>query len=93
MNQRLAHVSPEELHKFAAHLKSFTERLTQDSQRLQGRFRDLGSSAWKDEVHDRFAQEFEQTMKVISKFIQHSEKHIPFLHKKARAVEEGYLRR
>ncbi len=92
MNQRTAHVNPEELHKFAAHLKSFNERLSQDSQRLQGRFRKLGSSAWKDEVHDRFAQEFEQTMKVISKFIQHSEKHIPFLHRKARVVQEKYFR-
>ena len=92
MNRRTAHVSPEELHKFAAHLKSFNERLDQDSKRLVARFNALGSSAWKDEVHDRFAKEFEQTMRVISKFIQLSEKHIPFLHKKARVVEERYLR-
>ncbi len=92
MNQRTAHVNPEELHKFAAHLKSFNERLSQDSQRLQARFRALHTSAWKDQVHDRFAKEFEQTMRVISKFINLSEKHIPFLHKKARVVQEKYFR-
>jgi hypothetical protein len=35
-----------------------------------------------------FAEEFEQTMKVLTRFVESSNKHIPFLIRKADRVEE-----
>lgn len=90
---RPAHVDPEELRKFANSLKKFNDNLQKDVKQLKARFRALESNAWKDQVHDRFAQEFEETMRVIAKFIKHSEEHVPFLRKKAQVIEGDYFGR
>ena len=55
--------------------------------RLQGQFSRLGDT-WRDQEHQKFAQEFEQTMRVIHRFIQVSDQHIPFLLRKAQRVRD-----
>jgi hypothetical protein len=54
---------------------------------LQARFSAL-SSTWQDQEHEKFADEFITTMKVLKKFVEISEKHTPFLLRKAQRIEE-----
>jgi len=83
-------VDPAELRNFAATLKRFTNDLKSSTSNLKAQFNRLGDT-WRDQEHAKFAQEFEQTMRVMDRFIQTSEQHIPFLLRKAQRAEE-YLR-
>jgi uncharacterized protein YukE len=79
--------SPEDLERFAHELKQFNAQLRDSMSRLQGQFSRLGDT-WRDQEHQKFAQEFEQTMRVIHRFIQVSDQHIPFLLRKAQRVRD-----
>jgi len=79
--------SPEELERFAHELKQFNAQLRDSTSRLQGQFSRLGDT-WRDQEHQKFAQEFEQTMRVIHRFMQVSDQHIPFLLRKAQRVRD-----
>ena len=57
---------------------------------LQARFASL-SDSWQDQEHDRFAEEFKQAMKALSKFVRVSNQHAPYLLRKAQRIED-YLR-
>ena len=43
---------------------------------------------WRDQEHKKFSEEFEQTMKVLARFVEASAEHIPFLMRKAERIEE-----
>lgn len=83
-------VDPAELRNFASSLKRFTGDLKSNTSNLKAQFNRLGDT-WRDQEHARFAQEFEQTMRVLERFVQVSEQHIPFLLRKAQRAED-YLR-
>ena len=78
---------PEEMRRFAADLKRFNTELRNQITVLQGRFVNLGQT-WRDQEHTKFADAYEQTAKVLLKFIDASEQHIPFLLRKAERIEE-----
>lgn len=80
-------VDPQELRRFAQDLKRFNESLGGQMSSLHGRMLALGQS-WRDQEHTKFAEEFDSTMKVLSRFIDHANKHIPFLIRKADRVDE-----
>ncbi len=80
-------VDPNELRRFANDLKRFNETLTNQMSVLHGRLVGLGQT-WRDQEHNKFAEEFEQTMKVLARFVESADKHIPFLVRKAERVEE-----
>jgi uncharacterized protein YukE len=80
-------VNPEELERFAQALKAFSSTLRQDSTRLQRQFKQLGDT-WRDQEHHKFAQEFEQTMRVIQHFLKTADEHGPFLLRKAQRARE-----
>jgi uncharacterized protein YukE len=80
-------VDPGELRRFAHDLKRFNEQLGNQMSVLHGRLMGLGQT-WRDQEHNKFAEEFEQTMKVLMRFVEASNKHIPFLIRKADRVEE-----
>jgi hypothetical protein len=80
-------VDPAELRRFAQDLKRFNEGLGNQMAVLHGRLMGLGQT-WRDQEHNKFAEEFEQTMKVLLRFVESSNKHIPFLIRKAERVEE-----
>lgn len=80
-------VDPVELRRFAQDLKRFNEQLANQMGVLHGRLVGLGQT-WRDQEHNKFAEEFEQTMKVLNRFVESSNKHIPFLIRKAERVEE-----
>lgn len=80
-------VDPGELRRFAHDLKRFNDQLGNQLSVLHGRLMGLGQT-WRDQEHNKFAEEFEQTMKVLTRFVEASNKHIPFLLRKAERVEE-----
>ncbi len=85
-----AAVDPAELRRFAADLNRFNLELEQLLTGLNARMRGL-EQTWRDQEHRKFAAEFEQTVKVLSHFLDASRMHVSFLAKKATAAEE-YLK-
>ena len=80
-------MDPEEVRRFAAELKRFGDDIQMKASSLQSRFTALGAT-WQDEDHRKFAEEFVTTMKVLKKFVEISEKHAPFLLRKAQRIEQ-----
>ena len=80
-------MDPEEVRRFAKELKRFNDDVQTRASSLQARFAALGST-WQDQEHEKFAEEFVATMKVLKKFMEISEKHTPFLLKKAQRIED-----
>ena len=80
-------MDPEEVRRFAKELKRFNDDIQVKASSLQARFASLGST-WQDQEHEKFAEEFITTMKVLKKFTEVSEKHTPYLLRKAQRVEE-----
>jgi len=75
-------VNPEELDRFAQNLGQFNAQLRNSMSRLQGQFTALGDT-WRDQEHVKFAQEFQQTMRVLHQFMRVADDHIPYLKRKA----------
>ncbi|MCI0380382.1 MAG: WXG100 family type VII secretion target [Gemmataceae bacterium] len=80
-------VDPAEIRRFAHQLKQFNEDLRDKLAVLHGQLVGLGDS-WRDQEHERFTQEFEQTMHVLEAFMASADQHVPFLLRKAERVEE-----
>ena len=80
-------VDPAELRRFAHNMKRFNAELQVGLSALHGQMVGLGDT-WRDQEHKRFAEEFDQTMKVLARFIEASTEHIPFLLRKAERIEE-----
>jgi uncharacterized protein YukE len=78
---------PAELRRFAANLKRFNNELQHQLSVLQGQFANLGDT-WRDQEHEKFAQEFAQTMAVVARFAETSNQHVPFLVRKAERIED-----
>lgn len=79
--------NPEDLERFARDLKYFNEQLRDSIGRLQGQFTNLGET-WRDQEHLKFAQEFEQTVRVLNRYMQTADQQIPFLQRKAQRLRE-----
>ncbi|MDA7610600.1 WXG100 family type VII secretion target, partial [Verrucomicrobia bacterium] len=79
-------MDPEEVRRFAKELKHFNAGLQQGMTLLDARFKALGDS-WQDQEHQRFAEEFSQTMRALKKFVEVSNEHTPFLLRKAQRIE------
>ena len=80
-------MDPEEVRRFAKELKRFNEDVQVKAAALQARFAALGGS-WQDQEAEKFAEEFIGTMKVLKKFMEVSEKHTPYLLRKAQRIDE-----
>ena len=80
-------MDPEEVRRFAAELKRFNEDMQMKAASLQSRFTALATT-WQDQDHEKFAEEFVTTMKVLRKFMEISEKQTPFLLRKAQRIEQ-----
>jgi uncharacterized protein YukE len=80
-------MDPEEVRRFATELKRFTDDVQQKAGSLQARFSAL-SDTWQDQENQKFADEFISTMKVLKKFVEVSEKHAPYLLRKAQRIEQ-----
>lgn len=80
-------VDPNELRRFATDLKRFNGNLLNQLTVLQNRLNELGQT-WRDQEHRKFAEDFEATMKTLSRFADAADRHIPFLLRKAEKIEE-----
>ena len=80
-------VDPAELRRFAAELRRVNNDVRSQLTGLHGRMSELAQS-WRDQEQAKFTEEFEQTMKVLMRFLEASEKHIPFLLRKADRIDE-----
>lgn len=82
-----AFVDPTELRRFAHNLKTFNGELETRLSVLQSQLGALHQT-WRDQEHDKFVEQFEQTLQVVSRFVEASNEHIPFLLRKAERIEE-----
>jgi uncharacterized protein YukE len=80
-------MDPEEVRAFAKELKRFNDDVLARASSLQARFAALGST-WQDQEAEKFGEEFTATMKVLRKFVEISEKHTPYLLRKAQHIEQ-----
>ena len=83
-------VDPAELRRFAQELKRFSGDLQAGMGALSARMQTLGQT-WRDQEQVKFAEEFEHTMKALTRFVDTANQHIPFLVRKAERIED-YLR-
>lgn len=80
-------VDPHELRRFAHNLKQFASEMQNQMSTLRGQMVSL-SQTWRDQEHEKFATEFEQTLLVVNRFLENAGQHIPFLLRKAERIEE-----
>ncbi len=80
-------MDPEKVRRFADELRRFSSDLETRMTMLQARFAALGDT-WQDQEHEKFAEEFKQTMKALKKFVEISQQHSPYLMRKAQRIEE-----
>lgn len=80
-------INPEEVRRFAEELKRFNVDLQAKMASLQARFSALGET-WHDQEHQKFAEEFQATMRSLKHFVEVSTQHAPFLLRKAQRIEE-----
>ena len=69
-------VDPNELRRFAHHLKQFNGDLRERLSGLHAEMTRL-SDTWRDQEHEKFTQEFEQTLHVIEHFLEVADEHVP----------------
>jgi uncharacterized protein YukE len=80
-------VDPVELRRFAQGVKQFSNDLHHRLLVLHGQMVGLGST-WRDQEHEKFSKEFEQTLQMLQRFMEAAERYVPFLLRKADRVEE-----
>ncbi len=83
-------MDPEKVRRFADELNRFNADTLARLASLQARFASLGDT-WKDQEHEKFADEFLQVAKSLRKFVELSQQQAPFLLRKAQHIEE-YLK-
>ncbi len=89
MNQAV--VDPEQLRQFAGHLHRFAEEMKQRSAALGAQMNQL-EQTWRDEQQRKFAEEFTVQMRQLTRLIQTTEQHVPYLMRKAEQID-AYLGR
>ena len=85
MNQAI--VDPEQLRRFAANLKVFSEDLQQRATALGTQMNQL-EQTWRDQQQRKFAAEFEDNLRQIAKLVESSRQHVPYLLRKAEQAEQ-----
>jgi uncharacterized protein YukE len=83
-------VDHEDLRRFASELKRFNDDLKERIGSIHHQFSRLGET-WRDQEHVKFAETFERMLRSLSRFVDYSENHIPFLLRKAERIQE-YLK-
>lgn len=91
MASRTVIIDSDELRQFAMQLKRFNSELDTSSRLLYAQFKRLGDT-WRDPAYQKFAQEFDQTIRNLQRFRQISEQVVPQLLKKADRVDSVHGR-
>lgn len=80
-------VDPAQLRQFAQTLKMFNENLIEQSTGLASQLATL-SNTWRDQENRKFCEQFEGHMRLLARFIESNNEHIPYLLRKAEHIEE-----
>ncbi len=80
-------VDPQQLRQFAQSLKQFNQDLVERMTSLAGQLGIL-SNTWRDQENKKFCEQFEQHMRLIARFVEANNEHIPYLLRKAEHIEE-----
>ncbi len=80
-------MEPDKVRRFAEELHRFSNDLQNRMISLQARFGALADT-WQDQEHEKFAEDFKQTMKALKRFIEIANQQAPFLLRKAQRIEE-----
>lgn len=80
-------VNPAELRRFVHNLQRFNNELQTQMTMLRGQLTALGQT-WRDQEHEKFVQEFQETLLVVNRFVEATNQHVPQLLRKAERVEE-----
>ena len=80
-------VDPDELREFARALKKFNNDLRERTSRLNNHLNALGTS-WRDQEHKKFTAQYEEHAKMIGRFLETSDHHVPYLMRKADQIDE-----
>ena len=80
-------VDPVELRRFANNLRRFNTELEERIAALTAQMHALGTT-WRDQEHKKFAEDFEQQIKAISRYVEATNEHAPLLIRKAERIEE-----
>ena len=89
MNQAIG--DPEQIRQFAAQLSRFSEELKQRGSGLSAQMNQLEQS-WRDEQQRKFNHEFQDQLRQLSRLIQATQEHVPYLLRKAEQLD-AYLGR
>ena len=65
----------------------FSNEVSHQLSVLQGQFAGLGDT-WRDQEHEKFANNFSETVQVLTRFMESAQQHIPFLLRKAERIDE-----
>jgi uncharacterized protein YukE len=84
-------VDPEQLRQFAAMLLRYSQTLRETTSALSQAQARLNES-WRDQEQRKFSEEFDDQVKLVQKLLEMSERHVPYLVKKAEIIEQ-YLQR
>jgi uncharacterized protein YukE len=80
-------VDPEELRRFALGLKKFSTDMQERMASINGQMASLERS-WRDQEQKKFAEEFQQQIQVLARFLETVDHHVPYLLRKADIIEE-----
>lgn len=80
-------VDPEELRRFALSLKKFSSDVQERITSLNGQLAGLERS-WRDQEQKKFAEEFQQQIQGLGRFVEIVDRHVPYLLRKAELIEE-----
>ena len=80
-------VDPDELRQFARSLKKFNSELRDRATSLGNQLTALGAT-WRDQEHKKFCQQFDEHTKIIGRFLESSDRHVPYLLRKADQIDE-----
>jgi uncharacterized protein YukE len=80
-------VDPEELRRFALSLKKFGGDVQERMSSVSGQMASLERS-WRDQEQKKFAEEFQQQMQTLARFLEMIDRHVPYLMRKAEIIEE-----
>lgn len=80
-------VDPAELRRFAHQLSKFNAELEERVGTLANQLHSLNAT-WRDQEHKKFAEEFENHLRLIMRSIESSNEYPPFLLRKAERIEE-----
>ena len=80
-------IDPEEVRRFAAELKRFNGDLRERTASLMARFTALGDT-WQDQEQEKFSAEFVHLMKTLKSFLELSDRHTPYLLRKAERIQQ-----